>query len=38
MHLGLFETLYLHQKPRYGQKTKKNTFEILQHSIVRHSK
>ncbi|KAL0099004.1 hypothetical protein PUN28_020211 [Cardiocondyla obscurior] len=31
-----YSSFYFHQKPRYGQKTKKNIFEILQRSIVRH--
>ncbi|KAL0110689.1 hypothetical protein PUN28_013953 [Cardiocondyla obscurior] len=38
MHLDLFAVFYFHQKPRYGQKTKKNYFEILQRSIVRQLK
>ncbi|KAL0098954.1 hypothetical protein PUN28_020897 [Cardiocondyla obscurior] len=31
MHTGLFRTFYFHQQLRYGQKTIKNIFEILQH-------
>ncbi|KAL0099003.1 hypothetical protein PUN28_020210 [Cardiocondyla obscurior] len=38
MNSGLFGAFYFHQKPRYGQKTKKNIFEILQRSIVRQLK
>ncbi|KAL0130317.1 hypothetical protein PUN28_002152 [Cardiocondyla obscurior] len=35
MHTGLFRAFYFHQQLRYGQKTKKNIFEIWQHNIVR---
>ncbi|KAL0098639.1 hypothetical protein PUN28_020595 [Cardiocondyla obscurior] len=38
MHTGLFRAFYFHQQPRYGQKTKKNIFEILQRSIERQLK
>ncbi|KAL0099511.1 hypothetical protein PUN28_019735 [Cardiocondyla obscurior] len=33
-----YSSFYFHQKPRYGQKTKKNIFEIIQRSIVRQLK
>ncbi|KAL0098646.1 hypothetical protein PUN28_020602 [Cardiocondyla obscurior] len=36
MHTSLFGAFYFYQKPRYGQKTKKNIFEILQRSIPRY--
>ncbi|KAL0098689.1 hypothetical protein PUN28_020645 [Cardiocondyla obscurior] len=33
MHTGQFRAFYFHQKPKHGQKTKKNIFEIWQRSI-----
>ncbi|KAL0099512.1 hypothetical protein PUN28_019736 [Cardiocondyla obscurior] len=33
-----YSSLYFHQKPRYGQKTKRNIFEILQHITKKRKK
>ncbi|KAL0107452.1 hypothetical protein PUN28_015790 [Cardiocondyla obscurior] len=38
MHTGLFRAFYFYQQPKYGQKTKKNIFEIWQRSIVQNLK